>query len=68
MKISINYVRAMAEAQGLTIPDDEQENIRRRLTTWMAAMDEVEAELGDAMSEVDPIPPVQEHRPPRPVR
>lgn len=61
MKITIEYVRAMAEAQGLTIPEGELENICIRLTTWLAAMDEIEAELGEAMSKVDPIPPVREH-------
>lgn len=58
MKITDAYVRAMAEAQGLTIPEDELTNIRIRLTTWMKAMDEVEAELGERMNAVDPIPPV----------
>lgn len=58
MKITDAYVRAMAEAQGLTIPEDELTNIRIRLTTWMQAMDEVEAELGERMNAVDPIPPV----------
>lgn len=61
MKITIDYVRAVAAAQGLTIPEEEMENIRNRLTTWLAAMDEIEAELGEAMSKVDPIPPVREH-------
>jgi hypothetical protein len=61
MKITIDYVRAVAAAQGLTIPEEEMENIRNRLTTWMAAMDEIEAELGEEMSKVDPIPPVREH-------
>jgi hypothetical protein len=61
MKITIDYVRAVAAAQGMTIPEDELENIRNRLTTWLAAMDEIEAELGEAMSRVDPIPPVREH-------
>jgi hypothetical protein len=61
MKISIDYVRAVAAAQGMTIPEDELENIRNRLTTWLAAMDQIEAELGEVMSRVDPIPPVQEH-------
>lgn len=58
MKITDAYVRAMAEAQGLTIPEDELTNIRIRLTTWMQAMDEVEAELGERMNAVDPIPPL----------
>jgi hypothetical protein len=61
MKITIDYVRAFASAQRLSIPEDELENIQNRLTTWLAAMDEIEAQLGDAMSKVDPIPPVQEH-------
>lgn len=58
MKITDAFVRAMADAQGLTIPEDELVNIRIRLTTWMAAMDQIEAELGPLMNTVDPIPPI----------
>lgn len=58
MKITDAYVRAMADAQGLTIPEDELANIRVRLVTWMQAMDQIEAELGEQMNAVDPIPPV----------
>jgi hypothetical protein len=58
MKITDAYVRAMADAQGLVIPEDELVNIRIRLTTWMAAMDQIEAELGERMNAADPIPPI----------
>ncbi len=58
MKITQDYVRIMAEAQGIPLPEDEIDNVRLRLTTWLAAMDEIEAELGAAMNGTDPIPPI----------
>jgi hypothetical protein len=52
----------MAEALNIPASQDELENICRRLTIWMRAMEQVEAELGDEMNKVDPIPPVTDHR------
>ncbi|MCE8024370.1 MULTISPECIES: hypothetical protein [Halomonadaceae] len=58
MNLSIEQVKVMAQLQGLTIPDDELSNIATRLSTWLTAMEQIEAELGDQMNAVDPIPPV----------
>lgn len=58
MIVTDEYVRVMAAAQGLVLPEDEVANVRRRLVTWMEAMQQIEEELGSQMNAVDPIPPV----------
>jgi Asp-tRNA(Asn)/Glu-tRNA(Gln) amidotransferase C subunit len=58
MELSKQQVKVLTEVQGLTIPDEELDNIATRLSTWLTAMEQIEAELGDEMNLVDPIPPV----------
>ena len=58
MKITRDYVRIMADAQGIPLPEEDVDNVRLRLTTWLGAMEEIEAELGEAMNATDPIPPI----------
>jgi hypothetical protein len=60
-EITVTQVRTMLEFQGLRVPDDELNNVAIRLSTWLAALAEIEAVLGDRMNEVDPIPPVYPH-------
>jgi hypothetical protein len=57
-EITADQVRTMLEVQGLRIPEDEMKNVAIRFSTWLAALAEIEAVLGDRMNEVDPIPPV----------
>ncbi|TGG94272.1 hypothetical protein E4656_08895 [Natronospirillum operosum] len=58
MKVTLDDVRTLARLQQLQIPDNELENVATRLSTWLTAMEQIEAELGEAMNNVDPIPPV----------
>lgn len=58
MNLTTEQVKVMTQLQGLTIPDDELSNIATRLSTWLTAMEQIEAELGEQMNAVDPIPPV----------
>ena len=51
-------VQAMAAAAGLTIPETDIANVVLRLSALLAAMDDVELELGEEMDRVDPVPPV----------
>ena len=58
MELTRDQVRAMARAVDLTIPDDELDQVMRRLAALLTAMEEIEREIGDEMDEIDPIPPV----------
>jgi hypothetical protein len=58
MKVSIAQARALLDLQGLAVPEADVEEIALRLSTWLTALDAIEDELGEAMNEVDPIPPV----------
>ncbi len=58
MELTRDQVRAMARAVDLTIPDDELDQVMRRLAALLTAMEEIEQEIGDEMDEIDPIPPV----------
>ncbi|MEQ8166344.1 MAG: hypothetical protein RIC93_09740, partial [Alphaproteobacteria bacterium] len=53
-------MRTFLDFQGLLVnmSEDEIENVHIRLSSWLLAMDEVEAAIGPQMDEVDPIPPV----------
>jgi hypothetical protein len=58
MNVTTDQVRALLQMQRLSVPDADVEEIALRLSTWLSALDDIEAELGEAMNEVDPIPPV----------
>ncbi len=62
MDITKEQVRAMCELQNLTVPDEDLDSIAARMSLWMTAFEQVEAELGEEMNKVDPIPPVYPHR------
>jgi len=40
------------------VPDEELEDVATRMSTWLSVLEEMEAELGDEMNKVDPIPPL----------
>jgi len=48
----------LAKVIGLDIPEDEFDDVVQRLDSLLAIMQEVEAEIGDRLDDVDPIPPV----------
>ena len=58
MEVSIEQVRVLSALQGLKIPEAELNNVAIRLSTWLTAMEQIEAEMGPQMNAVDPIPPV----------
>jgi hypothetical protein len=61
MNITKKQVRMMSQIQGLTLPKAELGSVAARLSTWLTAMEQIEAELGDQMNLVDPIPPIRPH-------
>lgn len=58
MKLDSALVRSMGETIGLDIPESDLDAITIRLRELLAAMDQIELELGPEMDEVEPIPPV----------
>lgn len=58
MELTREDIAAMAKAVGLTIPDNDAENVRLRLSTLLTEMEAIERELGAEMDKVDPVPPV----------
>jgi hypothetical protein len=58
MRITKNQARVLLEVQGLELPEADIDEVALRLSTWLTALEQIEAELGEAMNAVDPIPPV----------
>ena len=58
MRITPDQARVLLEVQGLELPEPDIAEVALRLSTWLSALEQIEAELGDAMNAVDPIPPV----------
>jgi hypothetical protein len=58
MELTIEQVRVLSEMQGLKLPEEDLNNVAIRLSTWLTAMEQIEAEMGSQMNAVDPIPPV----------
>ena len=48
----------MARAVALEIPESDIENVRLRLSGLLSEMEAIERELGAAMDQVEPVPPV----------
>jgi hypothetical protein len=58
MIVSKELVKSLCEMQGLHVPAAEMDNVAIRLSTWMSAMEQIEADMGALIQTVDPIPPV----------
>lgn len=58
MRITKDQARLLLSVQGLDLPDADLDEVALRLSTWLTALEQIEAELGKAMNVVDPIPPV----------
>jgi hypothetical protein len=58
MDITAQQARLMLEIHGLQVPDSEIEEVALRFSTWLRALEEIEAEIGEQMDDVDPIAPV----------
>lgn len=58
MKVDREQLKALAAAAGLEIPEADFENVRIRVQSLLTAMEAIEAELGERMDAVEPLPPV----------
>jgi hypothetical protein len=58
MKLTRDQVKLLAAAVDLEIPDGDLDNVTIRVSALLSAMDQVEAELGEEMNAVEPVPPV----------
>ena len=58
MKVDRDQLKALAAAAGLEIPEADFENVRIRVQSLLTAMEAIEAELGERMDAVEPLPPV----------
>jgi hypothetical protein len=58
MEVSIDQLRLLTKMQGLNIPEEDFESIEIRFSTWLTAMEQIEAELGPQINAAEPIPPV----------
>lgn len=61
MDLTQEQIRAMAQASGLDIPQQDLENVRLRLSGLLAEMATIEQAIGREMDKVDPVPPVYPH-------
>jgi hypothetical protein len=58
MKLTRDQVKVLAAAVDLEIPPQDLDNVTIRVSALLSAMDNIEAELGEAMNAVEPLPPV----------
>ena len=58
MKFTREQVRALAAAIDLPIPEEDLDNVTIRVSSLLSAMEAIEAELGEQMNAVEPLPPV----------
>ncbi len=58
MNLTRDQVKLLAAAVGLEIPDKDLDNVTIRVASLLSAMEKIEAELGEEMNSVEPLPPV----------
>jgi len=58
MKFTRDQTKVLAAAAGLEIPEDDLDNVALRVSALLEAMAQIEAELGEEMDAVEPLPPV----------
>ena len=58
MDLTTEDIRNLARTINLDIPEKDLNTVALRLSSLLTTMEEVEAELGEEMDWVDPIPPV----------
>ena len=58
MSLTRDQVKLLAATVGLEIPDKDLDNVTIRLVSLLSAMEQIEAELGEEMNSVEPLPPV----------
>ena len=58
MNLTRDQVKALAAAVDLEIPERDLDNVTIRVASLLSAMEAIEAELGEEMNAVEPLPPV----------
>jgi hypothetical protein len=58
MTLTREQVMVLAAAVNLDIPDQDLDNVTIRVAALLSAMENIEAELGQEMDAVEPLPPV----------
>jgi len=58
MKPTRDQVRLLAATVNLEIPEKDLDNVTIRFASLLSAMEQIEAELGEEMNKVEPLPPV----------
>jgi hypothetical protein len=58
MKFTREQVKFLAATVGLEIPDEDLDNVTIRVSSLLSSMEAIEAELGEQMNAVEPLPPV----------
>lgn len=58
MELTAQQVRVMAQAIDLNIPEADLNSVMLRLSALFAEMEHIERELGAAMDQTEPVPPV----------
>jgi hypothetical protein len=59
MDVNVDQLRVLLALQGLGhVPEADLPNIALRLSTWLTAMEQIEAAMGPLINEAEPIPPV----------
>jgi hypothetical protein len=58
VKVTREQVQALAAAVDLEIPAEDLDNVTIRVAALFSAMETIEAELGEEMDRVEPVPPV----------
>jgi hypothetical protein len=58
MKLTRDQVKVLAAAVNLEIPEPDLDNVTIRVAALLSAMENIEAELGQEMDAVEPLPPV----------
>jgi hypothetical protein len=58
MKLTREQVKLLAATVDLEIPDKDLDNVTIRVSSLLSSMEAIEAELGEQMNAVEPLPPV----------
>ncbi len=58
MKLTRDQTQVLAAAAGLDIPEEDLESVTLRVSALLESMLQIEAELGEEMDAVEPVPPV----------
>lgn len=61
MKLTRDQTQVLAAAVGLNIPDADLDNVTIRVSALLESMVQIEAELGEEMDNIEPVPPVFPH-------